>query len=209
MSFDRRSPSARRLRWLVVVVALVATGAVVAGIAVDRAGGSRLAQPAAPTARARVHPHRPRTATHAPRPRPAPSRLRPSRAAVPILMYHVIAAPPSGAPYPGLYVPPAEFAAQMRALAAAGYHAVTMDEMRRFWAGRARAPTRPIVLSFDNGYRTQYTRALPVLRRLGWVGVENLQLTGLPPALGGLGPPEVRALVRAGWELDTQGQSHA
>ena len=67
----------------------------------------------------------------------------------------------------------------------------------------------PIVISFDNGYRTQYTKALPVLRRLGWVGVENLQLTGLQPSQGGLTPRDVRDLVAAGWELDTQGMSHA
>jgi peptidoglycan/xylan/chitin deacetylase (PgdA/CDA1 family) len=66
-----------------------------------------------------------------------------------------------------------------------------------------------MVLSFDNGYRSQYTRALPVLRRLGWVAVENLQLSGLPPSQGGLSVAQVRGLVAAGWELDTQGYSHA
>jgi peptidoglycan/xylan/chitin deacetylase (PgdA/CDA1 family) len=68
---------------------------------------------------------------------------------------------------------------------------------------------KPIVLSFDNGYQSQYTQALPVLRRLGWVGNENIQLTGLPPSQGGLGPQEIRGLLAAGWELDTQGISHA
>jgi peptidoglycan/xylan/chitin deacetylase (PgdA/CDA1 family) len=124
-------------------------------------------------------------------------------------MYHVIAVPYAGAPFPGLYVPSAEFAAQMGAVARAGYHAVTLDQVWEAWHGRARLPRRPIVLSFDNGYRTQYTNALPVLRRLGWVGVENLQLHGLPPSLGGLRPGQVRGLVSAGWELDTQGQTHA
>jgi len=124
-------------------------------------------------------------------------------------MYHVLAPPPRGAPFPGLYVPPQEFSAQMRALAAAGYHAVTLAEVRRAWLGRTGLPPRPIVVSFDNGYRTQYTVALPVLRRLRWVGDENLQLSGLPPHQGGLGDREVKALVRAGWELDTQGYSHA
>lgn len=132
-----------------------------------------------------------------------------SFAAVPILMYHVIANPPAGAPFPLLYVPAAEFAAQMRSLARAGYHAVTLDRVWKAWRGEARLPSRPVVLSFDNGYRTQYTVARPVLRRLGWVGDENLQLSGLPPSQGGLGRPEVRALVAAGWELDTQGYNHA
>jgi peptidoglycan/xylan/chitin deacetylase (PgdA/CDA1 family) len=127
---------------------------------------------------------------------------------VPILIYHVIAPAPLGAPFPGLYVPPAQFALQMDALAAAGYHAVTLDQVRAAWLGTRKLPSRPIVISFDNGYRTQFTLALPVLRRLGWVGDENLQLSGLPPAQGGLSANQVRALVSAHWELDTQGYSH-
>jgi peptidoglycan/xylan/chitin deacetylase (PgdA/CDA1 family) len=127
---------------------------------------------------------------------------------VPILIYHVIARAPPAAPFPGLYVPLAEFAAQMDALAAAGYHAVTLDQVRAAWLGTGRLPSRPIVISFDNGYRTQFTRALPVLRRLGWVGDENLQLSGLPAVQGGLTTSQIRALVSAHWELDTQGYSH-
>jgi peptidoglycan/xylan/chitin deacetylase (PgdA/CDA1 family) len=134
----------------------------------------------------------------------------PGNATVPILMYHVINPPPAGAPYPGLYVPAGEFAAQMQALKAAGWHAVTMDQLEANWArGVLLGPGKPIVLSFDNGYASQYTNALPVLRQLGWVGVENMQLSGLPPSEGGLTDAQIRGLLGAGWELDTQGISHA
>jgi peptidoglycan/xylan/chitin deacetylase (PgdA/CDA1 family) len=134
----------------------------------------------------------------------------PGHESVPILMYHVINPPPSGAKFPGLYVSPEEFSAQMHALATAGFHAVTMDQMRANWTRGTPLPAgKPIVLSFDNGYQSQYTQALPVLRRLGWVGVENMQLTGLPPSQGGLSDTQIQGLVAAGWELDTQGISHA
>ena len=134
----------------------------------------------------------------------------PGTQAVPILMYHVIAPPPTGAPFPGLYVDPEEFAAQMKALEHAGWTAVTLDELAAYWRSGISLPHgKPIVVSFDNGYQSQYTRALPVLRRLGWVGDENIQLTGLPPSQGGLGDDEIRGLIKAGWELDTQGISHA
>lgn len=129
---------------------------------------------------------------------------------VPILMYHVINPPPARAKFPGLYVDPEEFEAQMEALQRAGFHAVTMDQMLANWTQGAPLPKgKPIVVSFDNGYQSQLTKALPVLRKLGWVGVENIQLTGLPPSQGGLSRSQVEQLVKEGWELDTQGISHA
>ena len=131
-------------------------------------------------------------------------------ASVPVLMYHVIAPPPNGAPFPGLYVQPQEFAAQMQALRSAGWHAVTLDQLQAYWTSGAKLPAgKPVVITFDNGYHSQYAEALPVLRRLGWVADENIQLAGLPPSQGGLTPDEVKAMVDAGWELDTQGISHA
>ncbi len=134
----------------------------------------------------------------------------PGHESVPILMYHVIKAPPAGAPYPGLYVEPSEFAAQMQALEEAGWHAVTPDQVESNWReGTSLGRGKPIVLSFDNGYQSQYTQALPVLKRLGWVGEENMQLSGLPPSQGGLSQLQIRGLVQAGWELDTQGYNHA
>ena len=135
---------------------------------------------------------------------------KPGTATVPVLMYHVINPPPPTAPYPGLYVPSAEFAAQMQALKAAGWHAVTMDQLEANWKrGVPLGPGKPIVLSFDNGYASQYTNAMPILKRLGWVGDENIQLSGLPPSQGGLTDDQVRGMLAAGWELDTQGISHA
>ncbi len=134
----------------------------------------------------------------------------PGSDSVPVLMYHVIAPPPPGAPFPGLYVTPQEFTAQMQALKGAGWTAVTLDQLRAYWSDGAKLPPgKPVVLTFDNGYHSQYTEALPILRHLGWVADENIQLTGLPPSQGGMTTGEVRALVNAGWELDTQGMSHA
>jgi peptidoglycan/xylan/chitin deacetylase (PgdA/CDA1 family) len=129
--------------------------------------------------------------------------------AAPVLMYHVINPPPAGAPFPGLYVPASEFQAQMQALASAGFHAVTQQQLWLHWRNGAPLPVKPVVITFDNGYQSQYSNALPILRKLGWKAVENMQLTGLPPSQGGLSEAQIRGLIAAGWELDTQGISHA
>src|SRR5436305_3667247 len=82
-----------------------------------------------------------------------PDRLTGARRAVPILMYHDVARPPRGAPYPLLYEPPARFRAQLLALRRHGYHAVTLDRLWLARHGRASLPRRPVVLSFDDGFR--------------------------------------------------------
>jgi peptidoglycan/xylan/chitin deacetylase (PgdA/CDA1 family) len=130
-------------------------------------------------------------------------RLRP----VPILMYHVISSPPPGAPYPDLYVPRADFAAEVAWLAAHGYRAVTLQQVFDSWRGARTLPSRPIVLSFDDGYLSDVTNALPVLRARHWPGVLNLEVANLRPVWG-IRPPGVRKLLAAGWELDAHTLTH-
>ena len=211
---EERRRAIRRRR-LVAVGLLAAVAVAVAAIAIATAGsGGSPTRAASASDAASKHAsaaHRSASGARAPAAAHASASTGPPGTnPVPILMYHVIAAPPPGAPFPGLYVPPAEFAAQMQALKGAGWHAVTLDEVEAYWRhGSSLGAGKPIVISFDNGYNSQYTQALPVLRGLGWVGDENLQLSGLPPSQGGLGEGQIRGLLAAGWELDTQGISHA
>ncbi len=220
---DRREAAARAVRRRRRVAALIALSvlglAVVAIVALSSSsGGAPSSTPKSASARrsrtrTRASSHTTSAAARDPSAGTADASLptgQPGTEPIPVLMYHVIAAPPPGAPFPGLYVTPAELTAQMQALRDAGWHAVTLDQAEAYWSrGVSLGAGRPIVVSFDNGYHSQYSQALPILRRLGWVGDENLQLTGLPPSQGGLSPAEVRGLVAAGWELDTQGFSHA
>ncbi len=197
-----------RRRRLAVLGTLVAAVAILAVIAISAAGGSGSKQANRTPGTVEPGSHRSPTTPHSTVTGTATGK--PGTTPVPILMYHVIAPPPSGAPFPGLYVPQDEFAAQMQALKTAGWHAVTLDQVEAYWEhGVPLGPGKPIVISFDNGYHSQYVNALPVLEQLGWVGDENLQLSGLPPSQGGMTDDQIRGLVAAGWELDTQGISHA
>ena len=136
-------------------------------------------------------------------PAQAGNRLQP----VPILMYHVISSPPAGAPYPELYVPRASFAAQVGWLAANGYHPVTLQQVFDSWRGARTLPSKPIVLTFDDGYLSDATNALPILKARGWPGVLNLEVRNLQPVWG-IRPPGVRKLLAAGWELDAHTLTH-
>jgi peptidoglycan/xylan/chitin deacetylase (PgdA/CDA1 family) len=155
---------------------------------------------ATPSARAPLDPG------SAPLPRAKPAS-GPRDARVPILMYHVIASAPPGSPYPALWVPRARFAAEVRALVRAGYHATTLDDMWRAWHGHGALPARPVVFTFDDGYASQFDDALPVLETAGWPGVLNLEVHNVGLA-GGLSRAQVAGLVRHGWEVDAHTLTH-
>ena len=75
------------------------------------------------------------------------------------------------------------------------------------WRGAGRLPDRPIVLTFDDGYRTHLSNALPILRARRWPGVLNLEVANLKPAWG-IRPAGVRELIRAGWEIGAHTLTH-
>src|ERR1700761_205075 len=121
---------------------------------------------------------------------------KPYTGPVPILEYHVLGHPPEGAPYPELYVGRTDFEKQMDWLEKAGYQAVTLEQVQEAWYHKGTLPPKPIVISFDDGYRPQFTFALPTLRKHGWAGLLNLKAEGSE-----LYESNVEAMIAAGWEL--------
>jgi peptidoglycan/xylan/chitin deacetylase (PgdA/CDA1 family) len=138
---------------------------------------------------------------------PLPPPTGPHDSPVPILMYHVLAPPLPDAPYPDLYVKPADFRAQVAWLAAHGYHAVTLRQVYDYWRGAHALPRKPVVLTFDDGYHSDFTVALPTLRARRWPGVLNLEVRNLQPVWG-TRPGMVRKLIAAGWEIDAHTMTH-
>src|SRR4030095_7610874 len=59
------------------------------------------------------------------------------------------------------------FAAQMEHLAENGYTTLSFDEFLAIRRRVAPRPRRPVALTFDDGYASNYTLAWPLLRRLG------------------------------------------
>jgi peptidoglycan/xylan/chitin deacetylase (PgdA/CDA1 family) len=130
------------------------------------------------------------------------------RMAIPILMYHHVSAPKPGTrdAFAWLWLPESSFRKQMSALKRAGYHAITMRQAYDGWRKGKPLPRRPVVLSFDDGYLSQYTHARPVLRRLRWPGVLNLTIRNIGPR--GLSTRQVKALISDGWEVDSHTVKH-
>jgi peptidoglycan/xylan/chitin deacetylase (PgdA/CDA1 family) len=84
--------------------------------------------------------------------------------AIPILMYHEVSqrAIPSFHKY---VVTPSALTAQMRWLALAGYQSVGLEAAV---GARQRLPRRPVIITFDDGYRDCAEYAPPILLRWGF-----------------------------------------
>lgn len=82
---------------------------------------------------------------------------------VPILCYHRF-----GAKTSKLNVTPAAFEQQMDWLARNGYTVITFARLARFLDGKEAIPAKSVVITIDDGYRSSYEIAYPVLRKFGF-----------------------------------------
>ena len=179
------------------VAALCAVAAAVAAlVALSDSGSSRKSAAATP-ARGQAAGKQTEGGTSSPVRNATPQPgWKPYTGPVPILEYHVLGAAPADAPYPELYVTRPDFHRQMEWLDEHGYEAVTLEAVEDAWYRGGTLPVKPVVLSFDDGYRPQFTYALPELHRHGWPGVLNLKAEG-----SDLYASNVEAMIEAGWEL--------
>lgn len=94
------------------------------------------------------------------------------RIRVPILMYHYVSDLPPDADdiRKGLTVVPPLFQAHMQYLSDAGFTTISLYELNAALTQGAPLPPKPIVLTFDDGYRDAYTNVFPILQLYGFTG---------------------------------------
>lgn len=123
---------------------------------------------------------------------------------VPILMYHYIRSYQSESDNLGvqLSVSPATFDRQLTALRQAGYRTITLTD---FAAGNF--GVKPIILTFDDGYLSHYTEALPILQKHNYRGTFFLA-AGFLGKNGYLNRGQVEELETAGMEIGGHTLTH-
>jgi len=85
---------------------------------------------------------------------------------VPVIQYHKIDTPPSGALVRGGYTPPKRFARQMLYLKKRGFIFYSASELIEYFRERGSFPPHGITVTFDDGWRDNFIHAFPVLRKL-------------------------------------------
>ncbi len=82
---------------------------------------------------------------------------------VPILCYHRF-----GSDKSKMVVAPDDFARQMEYLAQHDYRVIRISELIEFLQGKRALPKRAVAVTMDDGYKSAYQHAFPVLRRFGF-----------------------------------------
>lgn len=152
-----------------------------------------------------------RAAPHTDRPTLARSAQRVQLAAtsavtldVPILMYHHIG---------GKYVSPynisiKDFAAQMDYLAQHGYTTVSIDQVAAALRGQTALPPCPVAITFDDGFKQQYTNALPILQQHNFKATFYLVTNYISMSYAFINWADLQALQRGGHWLGSHTAAH-
>ena len=97
---------------------------------------------------------------------------------IPILTYHSLDETDSV-----ISVRPGQFAQHMRLLSDRGFTGISLERAIEGWQGRVKLPPRPVVLTFDDGFRNVLEHGAPVIAERGfgatmfvvpqWMGATN------------------------------------
>jgi peptidoglycan/xylan/chitin deacetylase (PgdA/CDA1 family) len=136
---------------------------------------------------------------------PGPGAIR-----VPVLMYHYIRVNPDPRDRLGfsLSVTPWDFVSQMDWLAANGYHPITFRDLQAYLSGARGLPSRPVVLTFDDGYEDFYTAALPVLIKHDFKAVSYV-VSGFIGRPGYMDAAQIREVDHSDIEIGSHTVDHA
>ncbi len=146
-------------------------------------------------------------------------RLRPRH--IPVLMYHKVPDEPFETSH-RVFITRPDFRKHLEHFRKRGLTPMTFIEYREFACGRRdmrNFPGRPIILTFDDGYRDNFTNLLPLMKEFGFRGV--LFLLGDASAAYNfwdadrgdhydslMSLVEKRAFVEAGWEIGAHSMTH-
>jgi peptidoglycan/xylan/chitin deacetylase (PgdA/CDA1 family) len=122
---------------------------------------------------------------------------------VPVLCYHRFG------PRGRLSVTPQAFEQQMDYLAKNGFRVITLAQLAAFLAGNEPLPKRSVLITIDDGYRSTYDVAFPILKRYGFPATVFLysDFVGLADALTW---SQMQDMMRSGLvDIQPHSKSHA
>lgn len=122
---------------------------------------------------------------------------------VPILYYHSIMVEPGNE----LRMPPAEFEEQMQYLSQNGYQVITLDQLYNAFYNKGSLPAKPIVITFDDGYRDNFTNAFPIMQKFHFPATVFM-VSSYIDGEGFLTSDQLQQLQAEGWTIGGHTENH-
>ena len=130
---------------------------------------------------------------------------------LPVIMYHHIndleGIPTSDAVGIGLRVSPKALEAQLLYLKENNYTTINSFELYDYWKAGIALPEKPILLTFDDGYIDNYTKALPLLQKYQMVG-DFAIITKVIGTGEYMNYDQLKAILKAGNSISSHTQLH-
>lgn len=104
--------------------------------------------------------------------------------------------------------PQAEFRWQMQYLKDNGITPISMQQLKDYWFGGKPLPTRPVLLTFDDGFRSLYDVMFPVLQQFKYPGVLFLYTDFIRDQGDSLTLEDIKTMQKYGMELESHTKSH-
>lgn len=127
----------------------------------------------------------------------------PAHRTIPILCYHSIIADPSSS----YSVATADFREQMGVLSKEGYTPITCTQLADYLDGTLELPERPVVITFDDGWVSNYDVAAPILDEFGFTAT-FFPMTGSIGTKNHLTYEQLRELTERGYEVGSHSITH-
>ncbi len=97
---------------------------------------------------------------------PKPAAPAEPNGRVAVLMYHHLAPPSERPEEPGV-ITPERFESHLQMLLGEGYRPVSAADFGAYLDGKKRLPDKSVLVTFDDGYASNYTLGFPLLRKYG------------------------------------------
>lgn len=140
---------------------------------------------------------------------PTPTIPQVSGQSVTILTYHSVEPKTDkkeGAMQKHYHIYPENFEAQMQYLKDNNYHPITMRQLTDSYKNGTGLPEKSVVLTFDDGWKNQYTYAFPILKKFGYPATFFI----ITKVRGGtyMTWDEIREMDQAGMDIESHSETH-
>jgi peptidoglycan/xylan/chitin deacetylase (PgdA/CDA1 family) len=128
---------------------------------------------------------------------------------VPILVYHIVR-PSYSSDDPAVIAlaqTPSVFDAEMKQLHDAQYHVISFSDLENYLQKGTPLPTKPIIISFDDGWSDQFAYAFPILEKYQYTATFFV-FTNPIGSRGFLTWNNLRTLLAAGMTIGSHTRSH-